>query len=119
MLSGSVWKHGKRQHRNKTYKQTMLNAMTLLKIFAIPSAKQRSMHRTPVLFAEKLVSNSAVPRVLKVRGPPRRLINQYGCIRSQLKTTNAFRDGSSNAQTGILMKVEESFLWGSGTNHCP
>lgn len=100
MLSGKVGKHGKGQYRNKTYKQTMLNAMTLLKIFAIPSAKQRSMHRTPVLFAEKLVSNSVVPSVLKAQGAPRRLINQYGCIPPQLRTTDTFH-GVSNAQTCI------------------
>ena len=37
----------------KTYKQTMLNAMTNVawKMFAIPSAKQRMIHSTPVLFA--------------------------------------------------------------------
>jgi hypothetical protein len=36
-----------------TYKQTMLNAITKVgwKMFAMPSAKQRTMHNTPVLLA--------------------------------------------------------------------
>lgn len=45
-------------YHNKTYKQIILKTMTLLKIFAIPSAKHRIMHTTPVLFAVKLVCNS-------------------------------------------------------------
>jgi hypothetical protein len=38
-------------HHLETYKQTMLNAMTKVawKMFAMPSAKQRNMHSTPVL----------------------------------------------------------------------
>ena len=40
----------------ETHKQTMLNAMTKVawKMFAIPSAKQRKMHSTPVLAIESV-----------------------------------------------------------------
>lgn len=41
--------------RRKTHKHTMLKAITKVawKMFAIPSAKQRTMHSTPVLVASQ------------------------------------------------------------------